>query len=173
VGEVERCVVLLRGINVGRGNRLAMADLRAALEAAGCTEVSTYLQSGNAFVTADPDGLVRRVEAALPLEVPVVVRTVDEVAAVVAGCPWPERAAAEPKQVHVSFLGGPPRAGAVEELQAAADGDELVEGDRALYLSFEGRSVDAPLSKALARADLGTVVTTRNWTTVLRLSRPG
>jgi uncharacterized protein (DUF1697 family) len=61
----------------------------------------------------------------------------------------------------------------VSALQAAADGDEVVEGDRALYLSFRGRSVDAPLSKALARADLGTVVTTRNWTTVLRLSRPG
>jgi uncharacterized protein (DUF1697 family) len=174
VAGSERCVVLLRGINVGRGNRLAMADLRAALEAAGCEEVSTYLQSGNAFVTAPLEGLAARVEAALPLRVPVVVRTVADVAAVAAACPWPERAAAEPKQVHVAFLAGPPRAGAVARLAAAAgEQDELVEGDRALYLSFRGPSVDAPLAKALGKADLGTVVTTRNWTTVLRLSRPG
>jgi uncharacterized protein (DUF1697 family) len=169
----ERCVVLLRGINVGRGNRLPMADLRSALEAAGCTEVSTYLQSGNAFVTAPLDGLADRVEAALPLRVPVVVRTVADVAAVAAACPWPERAAAEPKQVHVAFLAGDPRAEGVAALAAAAVEDELVAGDRALYLSFQGPTNDAPLAKALARVDLGTVVTTRNWTTVLRLSRPG
>lgn len=169
----ERCVVLLRGINVGRGNRLAMADLRAALETAGCTDVTTYLQSGNAAVTAPLRGLAARVEAALPLRVPVLVRTVADVAAVAAACPWPERAEAEPKQVHVAFLGGPPRAGAVEALRAAAGEDEVVEGDRALYLSFRGRTVDAPLSKALAKADLGTLVTTRNWTTTRWLSRPG
>ncbi len=169
----QRCVVLLRGINVGKGNRLAMADLRAVLEQVGCTEVSTYLQSGNAFVTAASSGLAARVEAALPLKVPVVVRTVADVAAVAAACPWPDRAAAEPKQVHVSFLGARPRAGSVAALRDAAGGDEVVEGDRALYLSFRGRSVDAPLSKALAKADLGTVVTTRNWTTVLRLAAGG
>lgn len=167
----ERCVVLLRGINVGKGNRLPMADLRAVLEQVGCTQVSTYLQSGNAFVTAAPGGLAGTVEAALPLPVAVVVRTVAEVSAVVQGCPWPDRAAAGPEQVHVAFLGARPAAGSVRALRDAAGGDEVVEGDRALYLSFQGRSVDSPLSRALAKAELGTVVTTRNWTTVLRLAQ--
>lgn len=43
--------LLLRGVNVGAKTRLAMADLRAALESAGFEDVSTYLQSGNAVVS--------------------------------------------------------------------------------------------------------------------------
>lgn len=41
-------VALLRGINVGKAKRIAMADLRAVLESLGCTEVRTLLNSGNA-----------------------------------------------------------------------------------------------------------------------------
>jgi uncharacterized protein (DUF1697 family) len=40
-------VALLRGINVGGKNIVAMADLRQALEAAGYKAVTTYIQSGN------------------------------------------------------------------------------------------------------------------------------
>lgn len=45
-----RCVVQLRGVNVGGSGRLAMADLRALLEDLGGTGVRTYLQSGNAVL---------------------------------------------------------------------------------------------------------------------------
>ena len=40
--------LLLRGINVGTKNSLPMAELRAMLEAIGCADVRTYVQSGNA-----------------------------------------------------------------------------------------------------------------------------
>ena len=40
-------IVLLRGINIGPRNRIAMPALREALEDAGFTDVQTYLQSGN------------------------------------------------------------------------------------------------------------------------------
>lgn len=173
-GAEQRCAVLLRGINVGRGNRLAMADLRAVLEGLGCTEVSTHLNSGNALVTADPVGLAGRVEAALPLRVRVVVLTADELQAVVEQCPWRARADATPKQVHVGYLDQLP---APERLAALTwpGGDELAVGPRVLYLAYSGPTVDSPLAKALARADLGVVVTARNWTTATRLaelSRP-
>ncbi|MEY2581211.1 MAG: hypothetical protein QOE09_1060 [Ilumatobacteraceae bacterium] len=45
-------VVLLRGINVGGANRLAMADLRTLISDLGHTGVSTYIQSGNAVITS-------------------------------------------------------------------------------------------------------------------------
>lgn len=52
VGQPEtRRVALLRGINVGGGNRIAMADLRACTESAGCSEVSTVLATGNVVFT--------------------------------------------------------------------------------------------------------------------------
>ena len=40
-------VALLRGINVGKAKRIAMADLRALLEGLGYTDVATLLNSGN------------------------------------------------------------------------------------------------------------------------------
>ena len=46
-------VVLLRGINVGGANRLAMADLRDVVISLGHTEVSTYIQSGNVVLKSD------------------------------------------------------------------------------------------------------------------------
>ena len=166
---LQRCAVLLRGVNVGRGNRIAMADLRVLLEGLGCADVSTYLNSGNALVTADPDGLAARVEAALPLRVRVVVHTADELRAAVGQCPWPDRAQAAPKLVHVGYLDRP----APPEVAALAGehgGDEMAVGPRVLYLAYARSSVASPLEKALAplgRTDL--VLTTRNWTTATRL----
>jgi len=40
-------VALLRAVNVGGANRLAMLDVRRVLEQAGLSEVKTLLQSGN------------------------------------------------------------------------------------------------------------------------------
>ena len=47
-----RHVALLRGINVGKAKRLAMADLRAVFETLGYTAVRTHLQSGNVVFDA-------------------------------------------------------------------------------------------------------------------------
>lgn len=41
-------VALLRGINVGKAKRVAMADLRAVIESLGYTNARTLLNSGNA-----------------------------------------------------------------------------------------------------------------------------
>ena len=44
---MSRYVALIRGINVGGRNKIAMADLRKAFEDSGFDSVSTYIQSGN------------------------------------------------------------------------------------------------------------------------------
>ena len=48
---MSRYALLLRGVNVGAKNSLPMAELRAMLTKIGCTEVSTYVQSGNAVLS--------------------------------------------------------------------------------------------------------------------------
>lgn len=50
-GPAVRRVALLRGINVGRGARIAMADLAACTEAVGCADVRTVLATGNVLLT--------------------------------------------------------------------------------------------------------------------------
>ena len=52
VGMPDRHVALLRGINVGKAKRIAMADLRDAVGSLGHTEVKTLLNSGNVVFTA-------------------------------------------------------------------------------------------------------------------------
>ena len=48
-------VVLLRGVNLGSRNRVAMPKLREALEDAGFDDVQTYLQSGNVVLSSGLD----------------------------------------------------------------------------------------------------------------------
>jgi uncharacterized protein (DUF1697 family) len=57
-------VLLLRGINVGGKNRLPMQSLREILLMLGYTQVSTYIQSGNAVLMSDRP-LTARDEAVL------------------------------------------------------------------------------------------------------------
>jgi uncharacterized protein (DUF1697 family) len=45
---MPRFVVLLRGVNVGKGNRVAMVEFKESLEGLGYTDVKTLLNSGNA-----------------------------------------------------------------------------------------------------------------------------
>ena len=46
-------IALLRGINIGRKNRIKMADLKIIFESMGFKDVNTYLQSGNVIFKQD------------------------------------------------------------------------------------------------------------------------
>jgi len=62
-----RYVALLRGVNVGKGVRVPMKDLKALLEGLGLHDVTTYLNSGNAVFSSSlgaPE-LTRSIEDAL------------------------------------------------------------------------------------------------------------
>src|SRR5687767_7485255 len=106
-------IALLRGINLGPSRRVAMADLRALCERLGYEGVRTLVNSGNVVLTGEgsprklEQELEKAIAAELGMEVPVVVRTRDELADVVERNPFPE-AEAEPKRVQVSFLSGKP-----------------------------------------------------------------
>ena len=82
-------VALLRAINLGPKNKVPMAELTKIFAAARCSDVRTYIQSGNVVFCASPtiasalrDDLQRRIRKRFDLEVPVVLRTADEMKAV-------------------------------------------------------------------------------------------
>src|SRR4029079_1170190 len=81
---VRRWIALLRGVNVGGGNKIAMPALRVSCEGCGFERVSTYIQSGNLVFDAPGDeasvtASLRKVLAdEHGLKVPVVVRTAKE-----------------------------------------------------------------------------------------------
>lgn len=182
---MARWVALMRGVNIGR-RRLAMADLRRALEAAGCSDVTTYLQSGNAVVdvpraagaTAASVGpwLEEIIGAAAGFEVPVVVRTGAEMAAIVAANPYPD---AGGTALHVVFYRPGPEPGPVAE-QAVARIDPAAFAPEActargddLYLHLPGgigRSALAKAGDTAARRKPILLGTARNWNTVTELA---
>jgi len=167
-------VVLLRGVNVGGRNRLTMAALAQLLEAAGGAGVRTYVQSGNAVLSAGaaearrlPAELARRLEVALGLKVRVVLRTADELREVVRRNPFPE-VAREPKRLHVAFLDEPPSPAAARALDPArSPPDAVVLRGRELYLWLPTGT--AGTTNDYLDRTLGAVSTIRNWRTVLAL----
>ena len=169
---MQRRVLLLRGINLGPNRRVPMADLRALLTDAGFDDVRTYVQSGNVVLTSDaaPTDLERRSEQLLAerfgFEVPVVVRTRDELARVVERNPLAD-VADDPKRYQVSFLAGELDDGTVARLaELASKTERFVADGRELYAWHPDGVARSKLWAQLADTKLGVKATARNWKTV-------
>jgi uncharacterized protein (DUF1697 family) len=170
-----RQIVLLRGVNVGSRNRVAMPALRELLTGAGFQDVRTYVQSGNVVLSSDtsPERLARECERLIAdgfgLEIDVVVRARDELAEVVRRDPLGD-VATDPKRYQVSFLSAEPEPATVRELEAlAAESERLVAIGRELYAWHPEGMGRSRLWARLAGRDLGVTATSRNWTTVRKL----
>lgn len=164
-------VAFLRGVNVGGHRKVPMAELRAALAAAGFDRVRTYIQSGNVVLDADQDAKAvgERVAAVIAETfghtVPVMVRSGADLDRVVAADPFAGRGLDESK-VTVTFLSGPAPDLAVPEGQpeeARTDGTEVW----VYYPDGMGRST---LDRTGFWKPLGALdATTRNLRTVRKL----
>jgi uncharacterized protein (DUF1697 family) len=169
-------VALLRGINVGGRNLLPMKHLVRLFEAAGCTGVRTYIQSGNVIFGASPakaEKLPARITAAIAGEfghqTPVLLRTVQELGETIRNNPFAPAGAAE-NWLHVLFLASLPDAGGVAALDAdRSPGDAYAVRGRAIYLQCPNGVAKTKLTNAYFDARLATVSTGRNWRTVRTL----
>ena len=166
---------MLRGINLGPTRRVPMADLRALFGDAGYADVRTYVQSGNIVLesTAKPADLEREAAALISahfgFDVPVIVRTSRQLAAVVKLNPLGD-VADNPKRYQVSFLSDKPAATVLKALEAAATGGErVVSHGREIYAWHPDGVARSKLWNGLAGKGLGITATARNWTTVTTL----
>lgn len=171
-------IALLRGVNVGRGNQLGMAELRGALEVRGGFDaVRTLGRSGNLVLRSEgatahdvADQVGGAVAAVLGKRVAVIVRSAAEFADVIAANPIPE-AEDEGSRLHVMFLDHPltpaERAG-VEAIEAGSDVINIQA--REIYVWYRAGMSGSDTAERLVRALDGTV-TDRNWNTVLKLDQ--
>ena len=172
---MARQVAFLRGVNLGKTNRLAMGDLRAALEGLGYTDVRTHGQSGNAvFDGGDSAATAERrihdaVRKATGLDVAVAVRTRAQLAKVVERNPLAQ-VAKDPKKHLVVFLAAKPKASAVNALDPAEFEPErfAIEG-REVYVWLPNGVQRAKLGQSSWEPRLGVTATARNWATVERV----
>ena len=169
---MARHVVLLRGVNVGARNRIAMPALREALEEAGFEDVTTYLQSGNVVLTSDTraDAVARDcervIEESFDLEIPVVVRSGAQLARIVQRNPLRD-VATDPKRYQVTFLAAKLPASVFRELEAAAaEPEEVAVIGREVYAWHPKTIARSRLWSKLAGKDLGVAATSRNWATL-------
>ncbi len=155
-------MAFLRGMNLG-GRRITNDDLRGHFEAMGFDEVATFRASGNVIFAAEggeaESKLATRVEdeldARLGYDVPVFLRSIEELAVVASHEPFdPDLVAASKGKLQVQFLAAKPRAAAQREaLGLATDEDRLAIEGRELYWLPSGGISDSDLDlKALDRA---------------------
>ena len=171
---MARQIALLRGINVGGNKKVAMARLREVFtDDLGLTDVKTYVNSGNVVFGGRKTSaakIEKAIAAAFGFDVPVIVRTRDEIADVVAANPL-AKVADNPARYLVLFSGG----GAIDaELVAEVDRDALkpevfaIRGSEA-YLWLPGGVQNSKLLKTINEKRLGVTLTGRNWRTVEKL----
>ena len=172
----DRCVALLRGINVTGNNKLPMRDLAETFAAAGCSDVQTYIQSGNVVFRADATPMAElgdRISALIyerfGYRVPVVLRTAEQLGDVVRGNPFLARGA-DAERLYVLFLADQPaseRLAALDPTLFAPDEFEAI--GREVYLRLPKGVGRSKLTNAYFDRTLRTVSTMRNWRTVTTL----
>lgn len=170
-----RQVLLLRGINLGSHKRIPMPELRERLASTGYEDAATYLQSGNIVLGSElpagelADRFQRHIADWFGHDVPVLVRSESELAAVVAANPL-RRYATDPKRYQVSFLAGELSGEQTERVRASAKLPERVAiSGREVYAWHPEGVIRSPLAQTLGSPTLGALATARNWRTVTEL----
>ena len=173
--RMKRHIALLRGINVGKAKRVAMADLRALMEGLGFTGVRTLLNSGNAVFDAKggtPAAHAKHLRAAIldktGVDCEVVVKTAADLAAAIAEHPL-RRHAEDDARMLVMFTQD---AATLALLKPLEDGDWAPEafavGAHAAWLWCANGIIESRVSKAAGKV-LKERGTARNWATVEKL----
>ena len=166
-------VGFLRAINLGAKRKFPREAIVRATEAAGMTDVATYINTGN--VRFDTTLRSRsRIESALEdayreeagFDVPTIVFTAKELKAIA------ERALTfgESERHYVSLLKDEPSAAAVKAMEEASTAKEVAKvGGRAVHLMLGANYHEAKLTNAAVEKLLG-VATNRNLTVIRALA---
>ena len=166
-------IALLRAVNVGGQQMIAMSDLRDLLTRLGFANVRSILQSGNLVFDAkksapEVEKLLERESAKrLGLDTPFFVRSPEEWDAIIESNPFRKQAKEDPGRLVVLFLKDERDAAT---LQKAIKGREVARGEgKQLYVYYPDGQGRSKLTNALIEKTLGTRATARNWNTVLKL----
>jgi uncharacterized protein (DUF1697 family) len=171
-------IALLRGVNVGGHNAVAMSELRDLLTQLGFESPRSLLQSGNLVFRGDSRTdaeLERLLEAEadkrLGLHADFLIRSAKEWREVVARNPFRKEAERDPSHLVVMFLKSATNAKDVKAVQAAIAGSEIIRADgRHLYIVYPDGIGRSRLTNALLEKKLGIRGTARNWNTVLKIA---
>jgi uncharacterized protein (DUF1697 family) len=168
-------VALIRGINVG-GVVLKMEDLKTMLEYIGFSNVTTYIQSGNALFESGSSNK-RKMEAEIAQEIKnkidrdivVIVKTSDEIRRI--AFEHPLASLGDEKNLYVTILSHDPAAPDIEDLmETMNDVDRHEVAHRAVYSYYGQGYGNSKRSNNFIEKILKVSATTRNWATMRKLA---
>lgn len=176
---MPNCVALLRGINVGGKNKIAMATLREMFAAIGFPDAKSLLQSGNiVFLPGrqSTSAIEKTLEAQsaqrLKLSVDYFVRTAADWSKIIAANPFAAEAKKDPSHLIVMAFKNVVDGRAVKALQAALKGPEIVRAKgRELFIYYPAGIGTSKLTNAVIEKMIGLRGTARNWNTVMKLEQ--
>ncbi|MBJ7337749.1 DUF1697 domain-containing protein [Mycolicibacterium sp.] len=168
---MTRYVAFLRGVNVG-GVTLKMADVAAALTAAGFADVTTVLASGNVLMTSNAkvDSVRTMAEKALrdafDYDAWVLAYGVDAVRAVSDGFPFDREV-----DGHHSYVTFVTDADVLDELVALAEtagpDEKIARGEGVVYWQVpRSATLDTTIGKTMGKKRYKSSTTTRNLRTI-------
>ncbi len=172
-------ISILRGINVGGAKKILMGDLKKLYEELGFNKVVTYIQSGNvifqnAEVLSDEAAagvITKAIYKKYGFEVPVLVRTQEEMETTQSNNPFPRDKNLDPEKMHVTFLAELPAKEYLDSIikyHHSPDRFEIIGKDVFLYCpNGYGKT---KLSNSFFENKLKVLATTRNWRTVNTLA---
>jgi uncharacterized protein (DUF1697 family) len=165
-------IALLRGINVGGHKKLKMADLKLLFEGLGFEEVVTYIQSGNVvFSTNEADGLAERISKEIKKqfgwEVPVLVKTADDMAKILKNCPFETSKKAE---AYFMLFATPPNQELMDTVaEISYPNEEFFLTPECVYIHYGNGAGNAKLNNNFFEKKLKVVASTRNYRTLAKL----
>lgn len=169
-------VALLRGINLGSHNKVAMGELRRLADELGLADPETYLRSGNLVIDSDlgesalAQTLVDGIEERFGLEVPVICRSSEQLGEIASAHPF-SSLGLDDKFLHVALLDREPEESLHEVIDPADYLPDRFESDgREVYLAYPKGSGRSKLNHGLLESQLGVSVTARNWRTITKLA---
>jgi uncharacterized protein (DUF1697 family) len=174
-----RYVALLRGINVGGNKKIKMTDLREMLASLGFENVKTALASGNVAWDTEGDDttsmqatIEQEIEATFGFSVSVIVMPREQVEHLVESDPFVGIEVTKDTRLYVTFLPEPTTTNLELPYHAPAQDFTILRVVdtvvcSVLTLSPTSRTVD---SMSILEKEFGSNVTTRNWSTVVKLA---
>ena len=170
---MRRYVAFLRGVSPMNAK---MPALKEAFEAAGFTDVSTVLSSGNVVFSAPPRteaALARQAEAALQERLkrpfPTIIRSVQALRRMLASDPYRGCRGRPGEKRVVTFLRSRPRARV--ELPIEVEGARILCKRGGEVFSAYVPNPRGPVFMALIEKTFGSDVTTRTWETITKVAR--
>jgi len=170
---MHRFIALFRGINVGGNNILPMKDLTKLLEDLGCSQVKTYIQSGNVvFQTAENDRtelaekISRGIEEHFQFKPNVLLLKSSEFEEVITNNPFPTEVG---KTLHFFFLESSPKSPDLDGINAIKANSEDFKLHNTIFYLYAPDGIGRSNLAAKVEQKLGVPVTARNWNTVSKL----